>query len=141
MFSCPCCKCEYTPNICNDNINKVLAKIYFKIKGVDFVHYITNPIEIISYVPCSEITADGHISAKWVEILDIMRTSWEIGDMDIYAVIRLTPEPEYILCNNRLKIPPLDPLTGSPKNNIKHRDLKAFRMVEAEEINLLINDI
>ena len=91
-------------------------------------HYITDNIEMISYVPLSEITKDDRISVKWMVILGVMRLSWEIGDIDIYALVK---GDEFALCNDRLKIPPLD-------SKDSHMD---FRMAEAKELNLLINDL
>ena len=118
-----------------------MAKIYFKNKGEDLVHYITNPIDMISYVPFSEITEDDHISAKWVKILSIMRTSWEIGDMDIYAVIRLKPEPEFILTNKNIKMPPLDKITGCLKKElIIEGQPMIYRMVDVDELDELLNN-
>ena len=43
---------------------------------------------MVSYIPCSEITKDGRLSVKWMVILGLMRLSWEIGDDDIYAMVK-----------------------------------------------------
>ena len=132
IFICPRCKIEYSKITYDLKTHKILAKIYFKNDGDDLVHYITHPQEIFSYVPMSEVKND-EISPKWCEILTNMRTSWEMGDTDIYAVFRLKTLPEYILCNNRFKTLQIDDITGCAKNG--------FRMVEAVELNSLINDI
>ena len=93
---------------------------------------------MIGYIPCSEITKDGRMSLKWMVILGLMRLSWEIGDDDIYAMVK---DHEFILSNDRLQISPLDPIIGRPTNDISNGQLNIFIMAEAKELNLLINDL
>ena len=139
IFTCPCCRLEYTSDSFTHDIKRVLAKVHIENKGEHFVHYITNEFETLAYVPLSEIN-DGHINGKWGTILTLLKTAWERGDNDIYCMIRLYPEPEFILCNSKLKTPPLDKNTGRVKQEIKDKQLMLFRMVEVEELYKLLNN-
>ena len=53
---------------------------------------------------------------------------------------RLHPEPEFILCNDQLKMPPLDKDTGRIKKEIKDKQLMVFRMVDVDELDELLNN-
>ena len=136
MFKCPTCKIKYTHNICNYDIKKVLGRIRVKNNGDDMVHYITDYIELINYVPASELNEDGKMSLKWREILGDTRLSFQIGDDYTHAMVN-DKNKEFILCNNRLKISPLDPTTGKAQDG----QYNVFRMAEMKELNLLINDL
>ena len=139
IFSCPCCRIEYTHDLYTREIKKVLAKVHLKNQGDDVVHYITDPMETLIFVPLSNITSD-RINQKWATILAILKTSWEKGNNDIYGHVRLHPEPEFILQNKSISLPPLDE-KGMPKTYIKDKDLLIYREVEMDDLDHLLNDM
>ena len=96
-------------------------------------------METIVFVPLSELDADDCVNGKWATILSLLKYAWERGDTNIYALKRLQPDPEFVLTNDRLKIPPLDRITGMPINKDK-KQLLIFRHVEVEELEALLNN-
>ena len=140
IFTCPCCRIEYTHDVVSHGIKRVLAKAHVANKGKYLVHYITNAFETMAYVPLSEITNDGNINSNWATILVLLKPAWERGDTDIYAMKRLYPEPEFVLTNHSHKIPPLNKLTGAQKKEIKDGQLMIFRMVDVDELDELLNN-
>lgn len=140
IFSCPCCRLEYTHDVYTSEIKPVIAKVHFKNKGDNVVHYITDIMETLKFVPLSNIKND-HINQKWGTILAILKTSWENGNNDIYGHVRLHPEPEFILRNKNISLPPLDDEKGMPKEYIKDKDLLLYREVEIDELEQLLNDV
>ena len=96
-------------------------------------------MEIVAYVPLSEIGADNNICKKWGIILSLLKYAWEKGDTDIYAMLRLEPDPEFILTN---KIPPLHKETGRLREEliIKGQPM-IYRMVDVKELNEQLNNI
>ena len=72
LFTCPCCRIEYTSDSFTHDIKRVLAKKHVDNKGEDFVHYITNEFETLAYVPLSEIN-DGHINGKMGYNIDVIK--------------------------------------------------------------------
>ena len=139
IFTCPCCRIEYTHDVRTSEIKRVFATIHLKDKDDDVVHYITDPMETIVFVPLSELDADDCVNEKWATILSLLKYAWERGDTNIYALKRLQPDPEFVLTNDRLKIPPLDRITGMPINKDK-KQLLIFRHVEVEELEALLNN-
>ena len=139
IFTCPCCRVEYT-STANNEVKRVLAKVHVEDKGKYLIHYITKESDTIAYVPLSEILGDK-ISGKWATILSVIKCAWERGDTNIYCMKRLHPEPEFILCNDQLKTPPLDKNTGRIKQEIKDKQLMVFRMVEVDELDELLNNM
>ena len=141
IFTCPCCRVEYTTTQ-NNEVKRVLAKVHIEDKGKHLIQYITKESDTIAFVPLSEISNDK-MSGKWGMILTLIKGAWEHGDTDIYAMYRLEPEPEFILTNQKIKMPPLDKITGKIKeelfNNGKVRMI--YRMVNVDELNKLLNDI
>ena len=99
-------------------------------------------MEIIAYVPLSEISTDNSICKKWKIILSLLKYGWENGDTNIYAMYRLEPEPEFILTNEKIKMPPLDKITGKIREDliIKGRPM-IFRMVDVKELNEQLNNV
>ena len=84
-------------------------------KGKYLIQYITKETDMLAYVPLSEISGDklrSKMSGKWATILSVIQCAWERGDTNIYAMIRLYPDPEFILTNDSIKMPPLDNITG-----------------------------
>jgi hypothetical protein len=140
IFSCPCCRLEYTHDVYTSEIKKVIAKIHFKNNGYNVVHYITDPMETLNFVPSSNINND-HINQKWGTILAVLKMSWEKGNNDIFGHVRLHPEPEFILQNKNISLPPLDDEKGMPKEPIKDKDLLIYREVEIDELEQLLNDV
>ena len=96
-------------------------------------------METVIFVPLSGLDADDCVNGKWATILSLLKYAWERGDTNIYALERLQPDPEFVLTNDRLKIPPLDRITGMPINKDK-KQLLIFRHVEAEELEALLNN-
>ena len=139
IFTCPCCRVEYTSDSFTHDIKRVLAKVHVENKGDHFVHYITNEFETLAYVPFSEIT-EGHINGKWATILVLLKNAWERGDTDIYAMKRLHPDPEFVLTNYSKKVPPLDKLTGRVKKEMMGWQLMVFKMVDVDELDELLNN-
>ena len=139
IFSCPCCRVEYTHDVYSLKIKKVLAKIHLKNKGDNVVHYITEEDETIEFAPMSQINNDK-INGKWLSILSILKHQWENGNRNIYCHYRLNPEPEYILHTMDVAIPPLDDKMGLPKDNVKNGENLMYRAVDVEELFNLIND-
>jgi hypothetical protein len=141
IFSCPCCRVEYTHDIHTTRILKVFAKIHFQNKGKTVVHYITDEMETLEFVPMSNIiNKTGKITGKWATILSILKKSWETGTTNIYAQYRLEFEPEFVLRNKNIPIPPLDDIKGMAKGYIKHDQLLSYRAVDVDELEDLIND-
>jgi hypothetical protein len=139
IFSCPCCRVEYTHDLYSNEIKQVLAKIHVNNKGEDVVHYITHKLDTMAFVPLSEAISDDEITGKWATILTLIQHAWKQGNTDIYAMKRLEPEPEFVLTNDNLKLPPLDKETGLPKNMVDDTYL-FFRMVEVDELGGFLND-
>ena len=79
---------------------------------------------------------------KWEIILSLLKYGWEKGDTSIYAMYRLEPKPEFILTNEKIKMPPLDKITGKIREDliIKGRPM-IFRMVDVKELNEQLNNI
>ena len=138
ICKCPICNIQYTYNVLTFQLNKIIGKIHFKNKNQDFTHYITDKDEVYLYVPNTE---RGFLNNTWRDILGDVRLSWEIGDIDTYALINLKSDNQFILSHNYQQIPELDYITKSPTNNKKQREITGFRMVEIFELNLLINDL
>ena len=139
IFTCPCCRIEYTHDVITHNIKQVFATVHLKDKGDDVVHYITDPMETVIFVPSTEFDEDDCVNGKWATILSLLKHAWEQGTKDIYANYRLYPEPEFVLGNDHLKIPPLDKTTGMPLN-INEKQALLFREVELDELNELLNN-
>ena len=118
-----------------------MAKVHVEDKGECLIQYITKVTDTIAFVPLSEIVNDK-MSRKWVTILTVMQCAWEKGDTDIYAMRRLKPEPEFILANIGIKMPPLHKETGHLKTEliIKGQPM-IYRMVDVDELNAQLNDI
>ena len=139
IFTCPCCRIEYTHDVMTCEIKRVSAKIHLKDKDDDIVHYITDPMETVIFVPLNELDADDCANGKWATILSLLKNAWERGITDIYALKRLEPDPEFVLSNEPSILPPLDRITGMPLN-IGEKQLLIFRHVEVEELEALLND-
>ena len=123
-----------------NQIERVLAKVHVEDKGKCLIHYITKESDTIAYVPLSEIFGDK-MSGKWAAILSVIKCAWERGDTNIYAMLRLEPEPEFILTNKNIKMPPLDKITGCLKKElIIEGQPMIYRMVEAAELDELLNN-
>ena len=91
---------------------------------------------------CLHLTLkNDRINQKWGTILAVLKISWEKGNNDIYGHVRLHPEPEFILQNKNLALPPLDDKKGMPQENIKDKDLLIYREVEMEDLEHLLNDV
>ena len=143
IFSCPCCRVEYTHDVHTTRILKVFAKIHFQNKGKTVVHYVTDEMETVEFVPMSNFvdgSGTGRINGKWATILAILKKSWENGTTNIYAQYRLDFEPEFVLRNKNIPIPPLDDVKGMDKGYIKHDQLLSYRSVHVDELEALIND-
>ena len=140
IFSCPCCRVEYTHDVYTSEIKKVIAKVHLKNQGDNVVHYITDPMETLKFVPSSNITND-RINQKWGAILAILKMSWEKGNNDIYGHVRLHPEPEFILQNKNISLPPLDDEKGLPKTYIENKYLLIYRELEIDDLEHLLNDV
>ena len=140
IFSCPCCRVEYTRDVYTSEIKTIIAKVHFRNKGDNVIHYITDPMDTLNFVPSSNIKND-RINQKWGTILAVLKISWEKGNNDIYGHVRLHPEPEFILQNKNLALPPLDDKKGMPQEHIKDKDLLIYREVEIEDLEHLLNDV
>ena len=139
IFSCPCCRVEYTHDVVSTDIKQVLAKVHMKDKGEDVVHYITDPMETIIFVPFTEFDDDDCVNGKWATILSLLKNAWEKGNNNVYALKRLQPNPEFVLTNDHLKLPPLDKTSGLPIN-MNDNQLLVFRGVEVDELCELLNN-
>ena len=140
VFSCPCCRAEYTHDVYSSKIKQVIAKVHLKNNGDNVVHYITDPMDTLNFVPSSNIRND-RINQKWGTILAVLKVSWEKGNKDIYGHVRLHPEREFILRNINISVPPLDDAKGMPKYIIKDNDLLVYREVEIDELEQLLNGV
>jgi hypothetical protein len=140
IFTCPCCRIEYTHDVHTTRILKVFAKIHFKSKGKTVTHYVTDEMETLEFVPMSNMVDGARITGKWATMLSILKKSWENGTTNIYAQYRLEFEPEFVLRNMHIPIPPLDDIKGMPKGGLKHDQLLSYRSVEVDELRDLIND-
>ena len=139
IFSCPCCRVEYTHDVYTSEIKKVIAKVHFKNKGDNVIHYITDYRDTLEYVPTQEEYGNTGISGKWATILTSLKQAWENGDTDIYAVERLTPEREFTLTNENVILPPLDKETGNVKPFAENTDI-VFKMIDIKELNKALNE-
>ena len=79
IFTCPCCRIEYTTVPITYEIKRVLAKVHVEDKGKCLIHYITKETDTIAYVPLSEILSDK-MSGKCATILPVMQCAWERGE-------------------------------------------------------------
>ena len=138
IMTCPCCRVEYTHDIFTNEIKKILAKIHLRNNGSKVVHYITDYRETLEYVPINEEDGCTGISNKWATILSLLKTAWESGDTDIYAVERLKPEREFVLTNDHFILPPLENKSGLPKE-IEGTTELIYRMVDVAELHQLLN--
>ena len=139
IFTCPCCRIEYTHDAVTNDIKQMFAAIHLDIKGDDVVHYITDPMETIIFVPSTEFGDDDCVNGRWATILSLLKYAWERGTKDIYALKRLHPGSEFVLTNDHLKLPPLDKTTGMPIN-INEQQLLILRYVEVDELNELLHN-
>ena len=105
---------------------------------MDFLHYITDEDEVYNYVPNSE---RGFLNNTWRYILGDTRLSWQIGDLNTYALINLKCDNKFILSHNYKEIPEIDYITKEATNDKKLREKTGFRMVQIFELNDLINDL
>ena len=55
-------------------------------KGEDVVHHVTDPMEIIMFVPFTEFDNDHCVNGKWATILSSLPNAWEIGHNNVYAL-------------------------------------------------------
>ena len=140
IFSCPCCRVEYTRDVYTSEIKTIIAKVHFKNKGDNVIHYITDPMDTLNFVPSSNIKND-RINQKWGTILAVLKISWEKGNNDIYGNVRLHPEPEFILQNKNMAVPPLDDKKGMPQEHIKDKDLLIYSEVGMNDLERLLNDV
>jgi len=85
-------------------------------------------MEIVAYVPLSEINADNNICKKWQIILSLLKYGWENGDTNIYAMYKLEPKPEFILTNEKIT------------RKIKE-DQIIFRIIDVKELNEQLNNV
>ena len=117
----------------------VLAKIHVG----DMVRYITDPMETVIFVPSTEFDEDECVSGKWATILSLVKGAWEAGKTDIYAVVRLGPDSEFVLTTKEhgfcLQLPPLDEKTGRPLNGCDKCPMVLFRPVGVKELNGFLN--
>ena len=97
-------------------------------------------METIVFVPLSELDADDCVNGKWATILSLLKNAWERGINDIYALKRLHPNPEFVLTNDHLKLPPLDNKTGMPINMTEEKQLLIFRHIDVDELESLLNN-
>jgi uncharacterized protein YqgV (UPF0045/DUF77 family) len=134
-------------------IKKVLAKIHVG----DMVHYITDPMETVIFVPLKDFDEDECVSGKWATILSLVKKAWETGETDIYAVVQTTcgvePNVEFVLTTLAVphqqlcpyvQLPPLDKKTGRPMvcvngGNAQQCPMALFRPVGVKELSGLLN--
>ena len=138
VFTCPCCRAEYTHDVHSGEIDKVIAKVHINNKGERLVHYITHPMDTIVYVPVSEEIGDTEISGKWATILTLLKKGLENGQTDIYAVKRVSHEPEFVLTTSEFNLPPIEKESGMPKTIYDGMRME-FESVEVDELNTLLN--
>ena len=89
IFSCPCCRVEYTYDLRKGELKKVLATIHLKQGQGDVVHYITHCHDTMVFIPKSQINNEQKQNKKWATILNSLKQQWEKGYTDIYALMML----------------------------------------------------
>jgi len=138
IFTCPECRTEYTHDVLdNFKVKKVLAKIHLIHEGEPVAQYITHPLQTMAFVPRDDlIDTETKINRRWIIQLALLKKAWERGDKDIYAMKRLSPEPEFVLTNKHLNLCPLNK-DGTTKQ-IPNRTLMTYEMVSVEELVRII---
>ena len=58
LFTCPYCRMEHTHDCKTCNIKPVLAKMHTMDNDKKIIHYITNPMETIAYVPRKDVEGE-----------------------------------------------------------------------------------
>ena len=85
IFTCPYCRMEHTHDFKTSTIKPALARIHMMENDKKVIHYITNPMETIAYVPRKDVEGD-FINDRWAVILAVLKKGWENGRKDIYAI-------------------------------------------------------
>ena len=63
----------------------------------------------MAYVPVEDlIENETQINNIWVVQLALLKRAWARGDTDIYAAVRVLPEPEFVLTNDHFNLCPLN---------------------------------
>jgi len=86
-FSCPTCRDEFTRDVfAGLKIKKVIARVHALYKGNICIHYITDPLEPLAYIPKSELTEKGKIAVRWAYYTEALNKLWRAGHTDVWAV-------------------------------------------------------
>ena len=87
IFSCPTCWNEFTRDVFDKlKIKKVIARVHALYKGDIWIHYITDPLEPLAYIPKSELTEKGKVAVRWAYYTEALNKLWRAGHTDVWAV-------------------------------------------------------
>ena len=138
IFTWPACRTEYTHDVFDKfKVSQVLATTRLTFEGEPVARYIAHPLQTMAFVPRDDlIDTETKINRRWIIQLALLKKAWERGDKDIYAMKRLSPEPEFVLTNKHLNLCPLNK-DGTTKQ-IPNRTLMTYEMVSVEELVRII---
>ena len=138
IFSCPCCRAVYTYDLRKGELKKVLATIHLKQGQGNLVHYITHYRDTTAFVPKSQITNERKPNKEWATILNSLKQQWENGHTDIYALMKLKPNPheegQFVLKTDDTSLPPMDYESGVAIGTYDGQPL-VFRTVDIDELD------
>jgi hypothetical protein len=142
IFNCPTCRCEYSRDPRDDfKIKKVHGKVHSKLRGERYVHYITEPMDLVAYVPFSEIRPDNSVSEKWTIYITTLLKIWKMSENnDVYPVKRLYPAPEFLLKTEYLMWPPVNKDGTFDEDSCRDGN-HLFKLVDVEDLNAVLNDV
>ena len=143
IFSCTCCRVEYTYDLRKGELKKVLATIHLKQGQGNLVHYIAHYRDTNAFVPKSQITNERKPNKEWATILNSLKQQWEKGHTDIYALMKLEPNPQchrqFVLKTDDTSLPPMDYESGVAVG-IHDGEPLVFRTIDIDELDEILDD-
>lgn len=136
IFSCPTCRDEFTRDIFDGlKRKKVIAKIHALYKGDTCIHYITDPLEPMAYIPKSELTQENKIAVRWAYYIEALNKLWRAGHTNVWA----TTEEEgghFLLSSDYSDF---DRITKDGKRITGKRS--PLKIIDLDDLQKLLNDV
>ena len=134
-FSCPTCRDEFAGDVFDRlKIKKVIAKVHALYNGDTCIHYITDPLELLAYIPKSELTKDGKIAVRWGYYTEALNKLWRAGHTDVWAT---KEEGGQFLLNSNYK--QFERITKDGKRITGQRP--PLQIVDLDELQELLNAV